>query len=325
MPIDEAGDGGQAELLGAPSMGDDADRGAVVLAGGVAGGHRRLRILADHHRTQGGEALQRGVGARVLVAVDQAGAVLAVLDLDGHDLLREGAVLLGGHRALVGAQRERVLLLARDRVVAPEVLGRLDHSSGYRMVDAAGGHPAAHEAVLEHRAARAGSPAQPDRIQLGLAHRLRAAGENDVGDSGLHLHGGVEDGLQSRAAAAVDLKAGDVDRHPGVEGGDAPERGCLAVGVPLAEDDVVDGLGRQLGARHHLLDHGRRQLGDGHVTEDAAEPAHRGPEGFADERIGHGPGSLALRTCRARVRATDRRAGDERGGQGTHGSASLCP
>ena len=147
------------------------------------------------------------VGARVLVAVDAARAVLAVGDLDGDDLLGERAALVRVDRPLVGAQGELVLLLARDRVLAAEVLGRLDHPARHRVVGAAGGDAAADQAVLEHRAAGAGAPAQRGRVELGLAHALGAAGQHEVGGPGLHLHRRVDHRLQPGAAAAVDLQA----------------------------------------------------------------------------------------------------------------------
>src|ERR1700739_4100265 len=102
-------------------MGDEADGGAVVLAAGVAGGDGRLRVLAGHDGAQRPQALERRVGARVLVAVDQAGAGLALPDLDRDELLREDAVLRG-YGSVVGAERQLVLLFTRDRVLAAEVL-----------------------------------------------------------------------------------------------------------------------------------------------------------------------------------------------------------
>src|SRR5205823_13430891 len=88
---------------------------------------------------QGGEALERGVRARVLVALDELlGA--ARLYAHRHDLLGEGLVLLSGDRAPMGAQAELVLFGARDAVLLSQVLGGLDHAPGDRMVDASGGH-----------------------------------------------------------------------------------------------------------------------------------------------------------------------------------------
>ena len=131
-------------------MGDEADGGAVVLAAGVTGGDGRLGVLREHHRAQRRQLLEARIGPWVLVGVDdrRRGAALA-RQLDRHDLLGERAALLRGDRELVRAERQFVLLLARDRVLAPQVLGRLEHPAGDRMVDAAGGDAPGGEAVLE--------------------------------------------------------------------------------------------------------------------------------------------------------------------------------
>ena len=54
----------------------------------------------------------------MLVAVDLVLAALAVSDRNRDDLLGEGPVGLRGDGALVRAERELVLLGARDRVFA---------------------------------------------------------------------------------------------------------------------------------------------------------------------------------------------------------------
>ena len=60
----------QAAALGLLARGDDAHRGAVVLAAGVAGGDGGLGVDLPAHRPQRGELLEGGLGAGVLVAVD---------------------------------------------------------------------------------------------------------------------------------------------------------------------------------------------------------------------------------------------------------------
>jgi hypothetical protein len=49
----------------------------VVLAAGVAGGDRRVRVHAQADRPQGGQAFQRGVRPGVLVGIDQRGRGVA--------------------------------------------------------------------------------------------------------------------------------------------------------------------------------------------------------------------------------------------------------
>src|SRR5947208_14382267 len=96
----------------------------------------------------------------MLVAIDDAPAGPAVVDLDRNDLLGKAAVVVGFDRERVGAERDLVLLLPADPVLAAEVLGRLEHPAGHGVVDAASGHARAHEPIVEHRPAGACAPAQ---------------------------------------------------------------------------------------------------------------------------------------------------------------------
>ena len=73
------------------------------------------------------ESLARRVGTDVLVLVDDDVALL-LLHLDGNDLLGEAAVLARLRRQAVAALRELVGLIARDAVLAREVLGGVRHA-----------------------------------------------------------------------------------------------------------------------------------------------------------------------------------------------------
>jgi hypothetical protein len=103
MPIRAGSTPATAELGRLFRVGDQAHRGAVVLAARVAGGDRRVGVGAEHHRAQLAERLERGVFARVLVGAHDRVA-FAPVDRDRDDLLVEEALLLRGHGALVGAQ-----------------------------------------------------------------------------------------------------------------------------------------------------------------------------------------------------------------------------
>src|SRR5439155_1390238 len=115
--LDGFEDGGEA-LADADAEGGDpvpaaaapqlAAEGAVVEAGGVAGGDGPALAEGGSELRQ---LLERGVGARALVGIDRDRlASLACLDRD--DLLVELAGLARGDRALVAAQGESVLVLA---------------------------------------------------------------------------------------------------------------------------------------------------------------------------------------------------------------------
>ena len=104
---------------------DQQDGGrAVVDAGAVA---RRDRAALGEGRAQAASASRRGVGARMLVAVDDERLALPLRDRDRHDLVGEPAGLDGGDGALLALERERILVLAGDAPPLGDVLRGLAH------------------------------------------------------------------------------------------------------------------------------------------------------------------------------------------------------
>jgi len=174
-----------------------------------------------------------------------------------HDLPCERAAALRGDRAFVRAQRQRVLLVPGDRVLPAHVLGRLQHPSRHRMIDPAGVHARPFETILELESPGLHAPAWPGRVELGLAHAVDAARQHQLGGAGAHLHTPVQNRLQPRAAAPVDLQAGHLHGQPGVERGHAADRRRLAACVALPHDHVVDVLAVQPRAADELGDHRR--------------------------------------------------------------------
>ena len=73
------------------------------------------------------QRLERGIGARVLVAIDDERLALPLRHRDRDDLVGEPAGLDGGDGALLALERERVLALARDAPALGDVLGGLAH------------------------------------------------------------------------------------------------------------------------------------------------------------------------------------------------------
>src|SRR5690606_20219569 len=190
-----------------------------------------------------------------------------------------------GGRAAVRLDGQAVLLLAADRVLRPQVLRGLDHAAGHGVVRAAGGEAAADQSVLELDVAAADAPADV-LVEEGCArHRLRTAGDDDLGAAGGDRAHAVDDGLQAGAAAAIDLATGHRDGHAGVQRDDAADRGCLHVRVALAEDDVVDDVGIEAGALQQGGDDLAAELLRRDVLELAAEGAHGGAQRLADDDV----------------------------------------
>ena len=101
---DHACQRGEVELACLALAHDQDGRCAIVDAGRVA---RRDRAALPEGGPQSGQRLQRRVGTRVLVAIDErALATLAAGNLDRHDLLGEDALLLGTGGTALALQRE---------------------------------------------------------------------------------------------------------------------------------------------------------------------------------------------------------------------------
>ena len=107
--------------------------GAVGELAGVAGGDELAGAL---HRLELGEALERGVGAIALVAidhvVDDAFFLRLLVDhlhlgLHRDDLVPELAGLLGGGHAALRFQRIFVLVFAAELVALGDDVGGVDH------------------------------------------------------------------------------------------------------------------------------------------------------------------------------------------------------
>ena len=132
-----------------------------------------------------------------------------------------------------------------------------------------------------------GAPAHRVHVELDLAHALDAAGEDDVGDAGLHLHSGEADRLEAGAAAAVELEARHLHRQAGGQRGDAADGGRLPVGVAVPEDAVLDDGGVYLRAFQDGGDHDPRQGFRVHVSQRAAVAPDGCAHGAADYGLSH--------------------------------------
>ena len=238
-------------------------------------------------RPQPPEDLERGVAPRPLVGGERdrphRGAAAAVAvgglgdpHLDRDELFLEPSRVERGHRPLVAAQRERVLLVARDLRLAGVVLG----DQPRREVDVG---------IVLHEAGvgRDLVPAHGNE-----AHRLGAAGDDGVGPAHHDALGPVGDGLQAGRAEPVDGDRRRLDGDAGAEAGDAGDvHALLGLGHGAAEDDVLH-LARldAGGALQGLGDDRRPQLVGPRGSEGPpGRLADRGANRRHDHCVSHGP------------------------------------
>ena len=117
--IDQAGDGFATALFRRLAFHQDDCRRRIVDAGGIAGGHAAIMLES---RAQLGHFLQGGVGAHMLVGVEDDGA-FAGLDVDRQNLLFKITVHDGVTGATVALHRQRILIFAADAPFFRHVFG----------------------------------------------------------------------------------------------------------------------------------------------------------------------------------------------------------
>src|SRR5215207_2109550 len=272
-PGGDAGERRQAALLRLLGRHQHHRGGAVVDAGRVAGRHR---AILGEGGLQLADGLDRRAGADVLVLVDD-GVAFPGLDGEGRDLVLEPAGLLRRLGLVLRGDGELVLVVARELPLRGDVLGRVAHVVAVEGV---------HQAVLQHRVdepevAHLGAGAHVGGVRR-LAHRLHAAGDDDVGIAVGDLLHADGDGAQPRAAELVQAPGGLLLRDAGVHRRLAGRVLALAGGEHLAEDDLVDLRTLDLGARHGRLDRRLAEVVRRRVGEGAVEGPDRGP-GRADD------------------------------------------
>ena len=181
-------------------------RGAVVDAGGVARGHAcRPAWKTGRSSASCSSVVARGCSSTVNGSSRRGGST-------GTICSAKRPCLDGRRGALLAAQRERVLLLARDVVTLRDLLGRDAHryrperigQQRERPVDrlARAEPPAVARAVLEERL---------------TAHRLVPAGDDDARLAREDLLRAAHDRLQAGGAEAVDVHRRRRRREPARE------------------------------------------------------------------------------------------------------------
>src|SRR6516162_182707 len=219
------------------AAGDDHRHGAVVDAGSVAGG-RHPTLL---QRPEARERRQIGLRPRMLVLGDLDRPRSAAWHLDRKDLALEEAVGLGRSIFALRGFGENIAGLARDLVVARQVVGGLRHRVGAELaLDLR-----VREARADRRIIDAAVAAERG---LGLVHdKRRAAHAFDTArDHDLALAAGDrlrchDDRIEAAAAVALQNRAGDLDRQARQQPGVPPDAAAVfARLIGAANDDILD-------------------------------------------------------------------------------------
>jgi hypothetical protein len=203
---------------------------------------------ARHRGPDLGDALERGIRTDAFIPIDgdlahddgAGGLVDGTHDrLHRYDLVVELPLRLCGGRPQLAANTVLILGLLGDVVALGHGLGGLQH------------RPVQRRLVLEN-------PGVGPHVRIGFVlhagNALESAGDHDRYALGHDALGGQGDGLQSRAAEAVDAQAGGRHGKPGAKrnrSSDVAARSPLAEG--RAHDHVLD-FGRiYAGACHRML------------------------------------------------------------------------
>lgn len=265
----------------------DQGRGAVVDTGGIPGRHG---AVLPERGLQPGQALERGVGARVLVPLDRDADAALARHCDRRDLAREEAGVLGRLGPQLRPQRESVLVGPGDAELRGNVLGRLGH--GIRAVG--GLHGTVDEAPADGGVEQLG----PTGKSLGglalherrAAHALDAAGDHEVGVAAGDRPGRRGDGVEAGSAEPVHRAARHRDRQPRQQSRHAGDIAVVLAGlIGAAEHDIVDHLPVDRGmTRNQDADRMGREVVGPHVLEGAAVAADGGSREIADIGVAHG-------------------------------------
>jgi hypothetical protein len=127
----------------------------------------------------------------------------------------------------------------------------------------------------------------PKRVagwRRGAAHVLGAAADGDVAVAQQDGLAGADDGLQARAAQAVDVHGRRFLGAAAVDGRHAREVHVARLGVDhVAEHHVAHVLALDAGAGDGLLDHGGGQVDGGDVLQAAAKGSDGGAHTAGDD------------------------------------------
>ena len=202
-------------------------------------------------RLELGERLERGVGARMLVLVDASPSPLRPVISTGDDFLGERSPACGRRGALLRAQRERVLVGARDLEFLGDVLARLRHRIDAVLLL----HQRIDEAPADGGVEDLRRCARTPRSALPMTNGARVIDSTPPAMAKLHLAGADgarrgADRFQPRGAQPIDGRARDrsrqarraeapcarrcgCPRRPGWRSRERPRRACRPIDLGI--------------------------------------------------------------------------------------------
>ena len=215
--------------------------------------------------------------------------LVALQAVDRDELVGEAAGVVRSRPAPLRLEREGVLVLARDAPALGDVLARLAHrlEREHLLEPGIGEAPAEGRVVDDLVAAREGAVGLRHH-ERGSAHRLDAAGDEEVAVSRCYGVRRGDDGGQARRAEPVHGHSGDrvrqsreQRRHPR----DVPV--VLAGLVRAAEPHILDRVGGNAGALDRSGDRRRGEIVRPHACECAAVASDRSADRREDDGARH--------------------------------------
>ena len=182
---------------------------------------------------------------------------------------------------LLVSKGQPVLCLAADAIALGDVLGGDAHVNAMKRVVQ---HT---EQVVLHLCIAHARPPAGRRQHIGAtAHGLDTRANGEVGITEHQGVGRRDNGLQTRAAQAVNVVGRGVQGNAGVDGRDPPYIGILRLsGYHIAHHHMPDALRFDLAVEQRRLDRSGGQVTHGHVFECAAKGANGGALGTEDENV----------------------------------------
>ena len=248
----------------------DYQRGSgIVEAGGVAGRDGCLFVVQEAGAKLS-EFLHGRIPAGTFIRIEDSDLAFAALDLDGNDLILEFAGFDRGDCSAVAFRCEGVLLFSGDVVSARDVL-----CADAVVLTGQGPGQNIDDAVFEALVAHACAPSCILNIIRKLGEAFRSCRDDDIRVTGLDQHRGVRDGLKAGTALAVDGVSSGLLGKACLEADRAGDESVLCDFTDVADDQLIDIIGRDAGSLYGFLDNDGAQVDRGHVLEASAIASYR--------------------------------------------------